>query len=372
MSKKSALTLQKLFRYALQGTVLGVVAMVGVLLFTAAPETIQELKNFPLAYLPLLFGLICCSWMLSGSRIWLLTRSLGYSLSYRRAIAVVLSMEFGISASPAGMGGPVILVSLLRGSGIPLASSASILAADMGVDAIFFLVFTPIGLVVLLKQPIWSSLRGDVGNVSLGVILIIFIMFGVMALGLVFGKKVRQRVERSPLGKKYRLAARFRHLRYKTKSNLRSSWEAILFLYRHRRLTLIANFILSIVQWFCRYAILPLIVLAFAGVKNPIPLLLIQCFLFTFGLMLVLPGGGGGIEVVTPLIIRHYVPLTLVGVVLILWRFFTYHLNILVGGTVFILSWNRLEDISLVEEEKEGMFHNSDNRLLQQIPDNET
>jgi uncharacterized membrane protein YbhN (UPF0104 family) len=68
-------------------------------------------------------------------------------------------------------------------------------------------------------------------------------------------------------------------------------------------------------------------------------------FYVGLGLLLVLPGGGGGIEIVTPFIIQHYVTFSLVGVVLFLWRFFTYYLYLLVGGVGFFLTCKRFEQV---------------------------
>jgi uncharacterized membrane protein YbhN (UPF0104 family) len=48
-----------------------------------------------------------------------------------------------------------------------------------------------------------------------------------------------------------------------------------------------------------------------------------------------LPGGGGSVEVATAIILGHFVPVTMVGLVLLLWRFSTYHLYLLAGGAVF-------------------------------------
>jgi uncharacterized membrane protein YbhN (UPF0104 family) len=60
---------------------------------------------------------------------------------------------------------------------------------------------------------------------------------------------------------------------------------------------------------------------------------------------MVLPGGGGGVEVATSLVLRHFVRGPLVGVVLLLWRFFTYHLYLFTGGAVFFLICARLSDL---------------------------
>ena len=55
----------------------------------------------------------------------------------------------------------------------------------------------------------------------------------------------------------------------------------------------------------------------------------------TSSLFFGLPGGGGGVELAMALLLGRFVPLSMVGVIAILWRFFTYHMNLMVGGAVF-------------------------------------
>jgi uncharacterized protein (TIRG00374 family) len=85
--------------------------------------------------------------------------------------------------------------------------------------------------------------------------------------------------------------------------------------------------------------------LAFGSLKNPFPLLFIQGFLFLFAMLVFLPGGGGGVEVATAFILGHFVPVPMVGLVLILWRFSTYHLYLLCGGAVFFYVSGHMEKI---------------------------
>jgi uncharacterized protein (TIRG00374 family) len=344
--EKSPLNLKKLLRYALQGVAMGVVATVGVFLFTLSSETLVRLRSFPWRYLPLLFALVCFSWILSGSRIWLLARSLGFPLSLRQAITIVLCTEFGIAASPGGMGGALIMMSLLRAEGIPWTTSGSILAADVGVDGLFFLLLVPVAVIVILKEPGWGDLFQGMGSLYLTLLGFLAAVVLLLAAGLYYRKRlgrIGRQIANTSLSRKYRFSARVRYVRLRTKRNLRRSWEVICFLYRYRRATLMTNFLLSILQWLSRYAVLPVILLAFPSTKNPLTLIFIQAFLFALALILVVPGGGGGIEVLTPFILRHFAPLSLVGVVLVLWRFFTYHLYLLVGGITLFLNSQRLE-----------------------------
>jgi uncharacterized protein (TIRG00374 family) len=66
--------------------------------------------------------------------------------------------------------------------------------------------------------------------------------------------------------------------------------------------------------------------------------MIVQGILFTVSLVLVVPGGGGSVELLALLILPHFIPKSLIGVVLLMWRFLTYHLNILVGGAAFFRS----------------------------------
>jgi uncharacterized membrane protein YbhN (UPF0104 family) len=63
------------------------------------------------------------------------------------------------------------------------------------------------------------------------------------------------------------------------------------------------------------------------------------------------PGGGGAVEVLAALILPAFVPVALVGAVVLLWRLLTFHLYLLGGGTAFFLAvrQRRLADAEAVE-----------------------
>ncbi|MCZ6675020.1 MAG: hypothetical protein O7C75_18975, partial [Verrucomicrobia bacterium] len=53
----------------------------------------------------------------------------------------------------------------------------------------------------------------------------------------------------------------------------------------------------------------------------------------------------GGVEVATAFILGNFVPLPMVGLVLLLWRFSTYHLYLLAGGSVFFYVSSHMDKI---------------------------
>ncbi len=340
MSEKSRFTLKSLIRYALQGAALGVLATVGVFFFTIDPGTVDQLHSFSWEYIPLLFGLIACSWFCSGMRIRLLCESLGYNLSRRQAMAVILSSEFGMAASPGGTGAPVILLSFLRKAGLPLTTATSVLAADLGADIAFFAIFIPVAFLILLNGPEYNDF---IEMLRLPLFIVLGILFAaVIFLLFVFHNREWMRrifhlLNAGEFGRKHRLAVRFRYLKWNMRQSYRRIMDNVTYFYRCRRDLFAANFALACIQWFARYSVLPIILMAFSGARNGWPLVLVQAFLFGASLLLIVPGGGGSVEVVMSLLLGHFVPLSMVGVTLVLWRFFTYHLYLIVGGTVFFI-----------------------------------
>jgi uncharacterized protein (TIRG00374 family) len=136
--------------------------------------------------------------------------------------------------------------------------------------------------------------------------------------------------------RRHRLPARLRLARRMTRRVLSDSVHSSAWLLRERRGSLAAVFVLAAIQWSCRYGVLPLLLVAYGCHRNPLPLLVLQGLIMVFSVVAVMPGGGGSVEVVSAFLLRGFVPLSAVGMVLLLWRLFTYHLYLLAGGAMFL------------------------------------
>lgn len=346
MKRGPTLNRQKMLRFVLQGVALGALATVIVLAFTLRAGTWQHLRNFPPLILPLLGGMVVLAWACNGARVWLMCRAAGHPLAYRQAIAVSLSTEFGIAATPAGVGGTVIRLTLLRQAGLPLTTAGSLLATDAAIDVLFFSLLTPFAIYFLLRDGLMKQLLGNSSDVHalLGLALI---AGGVAVMVLLlrsaaFHRQIARLAGATEFGRRRRLAARHRQLRIAFQRNLRRVITSLAFLWRHRKGALLLNFSCASVQWCCRYMVLPVIILAVGFGVNPLPLFLAQGVLFAISLLVVAPGGGGSVELLTAVILPSFVSGNIVGVVLVVWRFFTYHLYILGGGAMFFYACQRM------------------------------
>lgn len=349
MKKDSKLTRNRLLRYSLQAIVLGVLASTAVLIYFTKPEqTLGHLREFDWKYAIVCIGVVILAWMCNALRIYLLTRSLGYALRYRQALCISMSMEFGIAATPAGMGGAVIRLSFLRLAGIPVGHSTSTLATDMALDALFFLLLLPFAFTSIAKnQRFLNALPfKEPGDIT-GTILALLFLLAALVIAVRSGilKTLAHRIVRHPRLLRYRLRARMRWTRWKAAKELQRIRQGIAVLVQMRKGVLLLTFVVSAVQWCCRYGILVLLLNAFQVPTNPVLLFFLQGFLFMTSLAIVLPGGGGGVEVLMALILRQLIPPALVGVVILLWRFFTYYLYLFTGGAVFLYVLSHLNDI---------------------------
>jgi uncharacterized protein (TIRG00374 family) len=143
-------------------------------------------------------------------------------------------------------------------------------------------------------------------------------------------------------GRRKRFPARFRRLRMKLRGSMGRVLESLKFLWKHRKGSLLLNLAFASIQWTCRYMLLPVILYSLGTSVNPLPLFLIQGFMFGLSLLIVAPGGGGSVELLTAFVLPLFAPSSLSGVIVLVWRFFSYHLYLLAGGSVFVYTCHRL------------------------------
>lgn len=102
---------------------------------------------------------------------------------------------------------------------------------------------------------------------------------------------------------------------------------------------------MTYIHWISRYGILPLILIAFSSSKGIFPLFFLQAVIFAFSVMLIIPGGGGSIEAISVFILPYFISPSLIGVALVIWRFFAYYLSLLIGGVVFLWTENNFNQL---------------------------
>lgn len=315
-------------RAALRGVVLAMAVGTGVFLFTVREDTWERLGDARWGLLALAPAMVAIAWACNATRTWLLAPVVAKRIRWPEALGVTLSVEFALAATPGGVGGIPVRVALSRRLGIPPEASLAIVAADVTADILFFSILWPFAAVAVAALLARSGLGARLaegwaeahplqwlaGLAALAAILAV-------ALGLAWRR-------RRAGGRLERLAGAAR----RTAGNIARFW-------RLGKLRFAASVAVAALQWCCRYGVLPLTFHAL-GVAVPIlPLMLLQGCLFLLSLLVVMPGGGGSVELLSGMVLPLFAPAALVGPALLIWRVCTYHLYVLAGGVAL---WRQL------------------------------
>lgn len=300
---------------------------------TLRSDTWEELGRFSWWYLPILLSLVVVSWAANGLRTALLARVLGHQVRVAQAFKVTLATEFASSVTPGGVGGVAVRLTLQRRLGLARSATMSMMAADVAADILFFAVIWPLGAVSVWRVLQRSSLLERAGGSLRGSVEWLVIGVGAALIGLVL---VRRYGRRSRSGAPLSGAVSWQRGLRRMKLHLIRFW-------RHGKAAFVLCCVVAAVQWTCRYGVLPVILCGFGVAVEPLPLVLLQGALFLLSMLIVLPGGGGSVEVLSALVLPLVAPVAVVGLVVVLWRFFTYYLHVLVGGIVL---WRETSDRS--------------------------
>lgn len=332
---------------ALAATLAALAGGVAVLLFTYEPGALAALDRLGAPLALSLLALVVTAWAAAALRLILLTRALGQALAPRRAATTALAAEFGASASPAGVGGVAVRVALLRSYGVPIAESAAVAGADFAVEATSgFLIGFGILLFALLRPDSRAVLDELVtGEAARRASLpLLAAVAALVAIGLALRWSARRRTVEGAAtggaasgGATGRGAAgggRLARLWSRSRGSIEAFRVRLAVLRRHPR-TLALCLLLAGTQITARYSVLPVLVWAFTGDASPFLLFLVQGMVMAISQILVAPGGGGSVELGAGALLPSFLPSNLTGIVVILWRLFTYHLNLIVGGAAF-------------------------------------
>tara|TARA_E500000178_G_scaffold149075_1_gene148714 strand:+ start:7427 stop:8452 length:1026 start_codon:yes stop_codon:yes gene_type:complete len=325
-------------KIGMQGLALTITASALVLLFTSSDQTFHLLRqNIKPSHLPLLALPIFISWVCNGTRFWLMSRCINTPLSYRRSLAIAIASEFGIAASPGGVGGTAVRLSFLKKSGISFSDGGALLAADIFLDMLFFSLLTPFALITLFRQlpaeHIWQ-LNAPSPNFLYILILPLFLYLN--------RNRIHLELKKRPFYQHYRLAARLRLWKQNLIESFNKGKTAATRIFSEHRGHLCLNLLLTALQFCSRYSVLPIAIWLLGSHLNPLPLIFIQGLLYLIGMLVIAPGGGGSIEILAAIILPRFISVELTGVTILLWRFFTYHFYLLIGGTIFSITFRKL------------------------------
>jgi hypothetical protein len=308
-----------------------------ILAATFGPKTWRSLQHLQIRYIFLALGLCGLMLYFDVLRLQILARALGRKLSFTYSLKTVLAYNFLSAITPALTGGEPLMVYMLNERGLGVGKGTSIVV----IRGLLMIMFIAIGgpLIIYyhreLLPNIWFKRMFECIAIFL-VILISFILYAIFS-----PLRAEHVVE-----KVLHFLDKFKFLRKRTPEFIRriDNWIEELNLsmklfFKRRKWSLFLATLCTIAFICANYGLAYVIL---KGLNQHISL--VKVFMLQFVLYFLLyfsptPGGSGVAEGGFYVLFSPLIPQHLLGVLIILWRFFTTYLGVILGGAVIVKSF---------------------------------
>lgn len=330
----------------------GLTIFVGILVihYTSDSETWRLLMQARYLGVALALILAALGWVFDALRIQVIAEIMEERVPFKTALSLVFLNAFGSAITPFQSGGGPILIYVLRNNGVPIGKGLALALTRTVVTVVVLGVFVPLSLLFVpdvFKESVAMMgvfLYATIFALLFGILVIVSIVKSDLIKHLV--KVVTLRMDRLDV---FNLRV-FSIVRFFNKQiDLYAQNMKLLFTGGIFRFALLV--FLTLAYLFSAIFVLP--VLAWAlGIGISIKKAILIQGLFFFVLYFVpTPGASGIAEGGGAAIYRVLVPLNIVGVLSIGWRFFTHYLSIFIG-TIVAFETIGMEIISAILERK--------------------
>ena len=305
---------------------------VSILLTLAVPLILGGVEQFSLldriswdiALIVLL--IISVSWIFNALRLRLLLGAMDRPVDLGEGALISIAGEFAGNATPGAIGLPVTYTFLLRNLKLSFGSAMGMISVIVLMDVIFFGTMMPLASVILLfnRGPHSSRMAAIIAILVIGASVILWALFRYYPAAC---RHIGRQMERVKWLARYRHPLRRIFVDYIRALRMlrRMSW-------RQRA----GIFVTTVGYWMPRYLLLAILIITVGQKKVPFTyLFLAQGLLNLGGQIIIIPGGGGGVDLAYSFFMSPYLSPQAIGLTLIMWRACTYYLYLLLGAPVF-------------------------------------
>ena len=315
-----------------------VVVLALVLYFTIDENTIQYLSKlqplYLLAALLLHLGSLC-AWAL---RIKFMSKSLGYKVPFLHCLNMVFANLLVAAITPSQVGGEPVRIHELYRAEVPLGDATAIVIMERVLDGIFLGIIGGAAMLML-----WLGSE----ELGLSITLPLFFMW-IMITGFVilfaysvknpeFLKSLIKRV--SGWFTKRWHAEKVEKLTSRIDSEVDNFNGALKNYVKYSRTGLVWGSLFTIIYWFSEFFIASLILMGLGESPHIIESFVAQIIIAVIMMIPLTPGSSGIAELSATSLYNLFVPSSIVGIFVVLWRLVLYYVNIFLGifGTVIIV-----------------------------------
>jgi uncharacterized protein (TIRG00374 family) len=305
-----------------------------VFVTTFNEETISYILHFNLIFLGLaiLFRLVAL--LFWGLRIELMSRSLGYRVRLRHCVNMVLAGLFAGTITPGQAGGEPVRVHELYRYGVRLGDAASVVIMERVLDGV---VLTVMGVVLMT-----TITRTLLTTFSLGLIILIIVAWIFMLSFLIIPVLAIRYPEWTKRGLMRLVAWGAPKI-----SRWTGSPEKITGLAEHEITNLVTSMTrfagtarsgllwgtaMTILFWITEFLVASVILVGLGFGPAIIDSFFFQILIAVINVIPLTPGSSGIIEISASSLYAFIIPAGSIGIFVLLWRFVTFYLNMVLGA----------------------------------------
>lgn len=300
-----------------------------------------------------LIGVPLLDWFVAGLRMWLFTSAVCPTVPYMACVRNCAIGSFMCSVTPSQTGGGIAQIWVLTQEGAKTGHAITVLLMTFLSSLMFYLV----GALFLWFASDYITFPATINQLVFAVAVMVFaLVAGGLLLALLFpGSVIRLLVL---FGNKLGEGSRIKTYLKRFVDWLKDSSVASRSIMKQHKIRFFFSIVLSIVIFMNKFFAAYLAARAL-GLEVPLEqVLIIQMFLSILLYFMPTPGGSGGAEIGSAMLMASLIPETLLAAHTIIWRSALAYLAILVGGLLFFFYLNKGRGSS-------RLFNNMLNQFIQ-------
>lgn len=310
--------------------------LIGVLWFTIDDETITYLKNVNYAFLLLALGLHIIALAAWGMRLKMMSQSLGYHVPFLHALNAVFANLLVAAITPSQAGGEPVRIHELYRADVPVGDATAVVIMERVIDGIVLGIIGIFAFILLVFQVATLDV-----NLTTPLFVIWIMLIGFMALFIYsirnpeFLKKLLYKIS-GWLTKRWK-SEKVDNLMNSIDSEVDNFNSALTRFVSKAKSGLVWGFALTTVYWVFEFLIASFILIAIGSKPFFIESFIVQLIIAIIMMVPLTPGSSGVAEISATSLYGLFVPSSIVGVFVLLWRLILYYFNIFVGVLASVL-----------------------------------
>lgn len=306
-----------------------------ILYYTATPATVNSLVSANLWLLLLALLLSFGAALVDNLRLRLLVAGLGEPLSFTFGLELVYANNFFSAITPFATGGGALQVYMMHEKGISIAKGIASTAMKFIQSIVFLGLTSPLLLIAFPDMIRTANIRY--------LFLYTTISFGVAAafyLTVLFWPWATRSMVRIILAIPQRIrlidAGRAAGWNEKIMHIINEFSQSFKSYFGRGKLYIVLGFLCTIVLFMVQFTIPVVLLRAFGQEVDPFSVIANQIVLMAIMYFVPTPGSSGVAEGGFAFIFMNFVPTHILGLLVLLWRFLTGYLSVIIGSYIFL------------------------------------